>query len=354
MVTPIMDYCVDTDHDSQNICPQIRNQNKGFCWIYSATNLASIEYRKLTNNELQFSIEQVADYFNEYFINYNCNKTDKLCIDCQDLAKQRMLNLWEGGQPACALYYMKHHGIMEEYYYPYTDGLPHKYLYDVTKMSNVVIDDLIELTPLQFNKILKHKFGLSKIPSEVTAFFKFALPFTVAFDIYDDETDLCIMRKYDPKQKRTSGHAVTAVGIYDADDGETYLKLLNSWGVFPCDTSFVKQGCFDCVNGYIYLKITENGTLINNRNWLQSTFKISVSDARSDPSNHYNKLESLIINNVYNTYTIYVIIIFVMLSICIMYIVINIIYNIISYCKNKKHVEINPKIKPYQTIDSNF
>lgn len=353
-ISYITDYCVNEADEYQNICPLVRNQNKGYCWIYSATNLLSIEYRKLTGNELQLSIEQTVDFLNEYLINIHCNETDSLCAICKDLAERRTILFEEGGYPQCALYYMQKHGIMEEYFYPYSNGQSHKYLYDQSRLSNIDIITIDPIMPVQFNNIIKKQNSASNYNNELKTFFNFYLPFTVSFYATATTND-CIMSDYDHDKTYTSNHAVVAVGIYEGTDHELYLKLLNSWGVNICIPTFVKYDCTNCDEGYNYLRVTEDGgtKLINNRDWLSDNFKVTIDDRRSSSINMNNMIVSMVSKNVYDKFGIYGIIVIAVGCLIIIHILYTIIFHIVLINKHKQNKK-NIPIKTYQNIDANL
>lgn len=312
LTNPLIDVCYDEAEHYQNICPLVRTQNRGYCWIYAATNLATIKYRQLTKNELQLSVEQVADLFNEQMTGIDCDKNDEICIRCKEFAFQRIVEHDEGGYGDCALYYMKRFNIIDEYYYPYTNGVPHKYNYRSEKFSNLIVNDVAMVAKKDIDYLVGELYSSvmdrnsMQYKSFASNLLQYLFPIGVNIYVSLSFPQTCVLR--DVMISAESNHAVVGVGIYNGTDGELYLKILNSWGVENCRSYFRDIGCTQCEPGYMYLRITNNHVPINNYNWMEGLYIADIDDVRSNDSEMSNIIARSIVGKMYDEYGTFVII----------------------------------------------
>lgn len=321
----LIDVCFDETEGNQNICPLVRSQNKGYCWIYAATNLATIKYRQLTKNELQLSIEQIADLFNEQMMDIECPLDDKICVECKNSAMYRITQHEEGGSAKCALYYMKRFNIIDEYYYPYTNGNPHKYQYKPEKFSNLVVNEIESVNGEFIKELVKNLYEYSsnfnfnslEYKSIASNLLQYFMPIGVGVYTPDRLTQVCVLR--DNMFYSATNHAVVGVGVYNGTDGDLCLKILNSWGVENCKSYFQDIGCNNCEDGYMYLKITNNHNVINNYGWLNALYVANIGDSRENVTEILNIIGQSIIEKINNYYGSYIIVTLVVIMIAILH-----------------------------------
>jgi len=283
--TRLIDICYDKD--GQNICPYITEQQYDTCWIYAATNLLSIKYMQLTHNNILFSNQQIIDNYNKFIVNFNCTHNNGLCVSCKKLALSRINEKSEKGDPTCVLFYIKNFGIMDNFNYKdYTDVSDVSDVSDVTKYNQYDKTKIMPLTITDINKIntdsydnLDVAFDMYKFlnkKNDLMEIFSETFPSLISIDVSNDFDDICLTSKSLETSNYINHHSVIAVGLYEGDDNEIYIKLLNSHNIDSCDLVFTSNKCKKCEKGYIYLKITDKHKIINNRGWLDEIYNTNI------------------------------------------------------------------------------